>query len=289
MGMIIVPTNYADEDHCADLAVSPAAVATYPVTRLQSKLRSDTWRSSSLAQQVITGSFGGNARRITTFSLWPGRGQASLIGSQVRWEFFQEPGLVTSVYDQTFDFFTPTGENWNEFLWGIHPWGVEEGDYTARLAPLIKFVSALYVSSFRVTITNLGNVDTDYFEASRLWLGDYVEAPYNAAVGAVPSWVGASQAERMVGGSLDRLERLGQARELQFAIMLSSESDRQRWSDLMYLCDPAREVIVSLFPRQGSRRERDHTVMGSLKSPNRDLVFESGSPLHKLQLSIAES
>jgi hypothetical protein len=70
--------------------------------------------------------------------------------------------------------------------------------------------------------------------------------------------------------------------------MFVAESDRAKWSDLMYLADPAAEIVLSAFPQDATaRRERDYTVMGSLDVLN-PFVFENFS-FHTLQLAIVES
>lgn len=287
MSLRIVPENWIDADHCADLAVTSEASASYAVENLQSNVRDKVWRSSSLAAQVITGTFGGNARQISHLSIWPADG-SSLIGAQVAvrmWSDVAQTTLVRNV--AATDFLTPTGDNWNEFLWGIQQWGVANEDKTARLAPFVTLFTPIAVSAFEITITNAGAVDTPYFEARRIVLGDYVEAPYNAAYGAAPQWRSASEHRRTVGGSLRRLAR-AKWRELRFDTIFATEADRSEWADLMYLCAPEREILVSLFPANASaKKERDFTVLGSLEALN-PLVF-ANPDFHTLQLAIMES
>lgn len=287
MSLRIVPVNFADAAHCADLAVTPAAVSTLPVTNLQSNVRDRVWRSTSLASQVITGTFGGNARQISHLSIWPADG-SSLIGSTVAvrmWSDVAQTTLVRNVSATAF--FTPTGANYNEFLWGIQSWGVENDDRTARLAPFLSWFTPIAVSAFEITIANVGAVDTQYFEARRIVLGDYVQAPYNAAQGVAPQWRTSSKLDRTFGGSLQRLRR-ARWRELRFETIFATEADRAEWSDIVHACDPANEILLSIFPGNAyPRRERDFTVLGSLEALN-PVVFENVE-LHRLQLSIVES
>jgi hypothetical protein len=284
MGLYLVPENFFAQ---ASLAVSPAAVSTLPETNLQAQGR-DVWRSASLIPQVFTGSWGGNMRIITMFGVWPSTEGSSLIGSQWRLELFRDAALTTSIFDQTYNFFTPTGAAWGSFTgWGVDPWGVETGDRTCRLAPLVKYFAAVYASSYRITVSDLHYVDTPYFEGRRIWLGNYVQAPYNAAVGAAPAWMSSSDGKRTYGGALRRVTR-ARWRELRFETIVTEEADREAWSDLMYLCDPAREIVVSLYPGDATpRRERDFTVIGSLEKLSPMPI--TSPDLHTLQLAAVES
>lgn len=280
----IVPVNDFDS---ATIAVSPSAVSTLPVTNLQSNIRDRLWRSPNLEPQVITGNWAGNVRRVSHFSLWPSAQASSLIGARVRLEIFSDLAMATSVLDQTWDFFTFTGAAWGVDAWGVFRWGVADDDRTARLAPLSKWFTAVNASAFRITISNGGAVDKPYFEARRVVLGEYQQAPYNAQYGAQPQWRSNAEQQRSLGGVLRRLRR-GRWRELRFDAVFSSDADRAKWSDIVQACDPATEVLISLFPGNASERlERDFTVLGSLETLN-PLVWENYQ-FHRAQFAFTES
>lgn len=288
MGARIAVVNFMGSAHVADLAVSPAAATGYAVTRLQNDVSSDTWRSTSLVAQEITGSFGGSARRISMWGIWPGRGTASLLGAQVRVQLYSDAARATQVYDSgTLDVFTWTGEAWGDFPWGAHPWGVEHGNHQVRRTPLVRWFTAVSVGSFKITITNSGAVDTTYFEASGIWLSDYTQAPYNAGLGVAPSWRSLSQAPRTYGGAMRRSRR-ERFRALRCEIALDSEATRAAWYSLCYAADPGIEIVLSLFQSgDGARRDHDFTVRGSLNVVN-PMVWENLN-FHRLQLEIEES
>lgn len=280
----IVPVNEFDT---ATLTATPAAVTTLPATNLQSNVRDRLWRSTSLASQALEFTWGGNVRRISHFSLWPSAQASSLIGSSVRLQLYSDLAMSSSAYDQTWDFWTPTGPGWGDDPWGAFQWGAAYDDRTSRLAPLSKWFTTVNASAGRVTITNGGAVDTDYFEARRIVLGEYQEAPYNAGIGAAPQWRSNSTQQRTIGGSLRRLSR-ARWRELRFETIFASDADRAEWADIIYACDPGNEVLVSIFPANASERlERDFTILGSLEALN-PIVFENYE-FHRLQLAFLES
>ena len=285
-GVRIVPVNFFDE--VTDLAVTSEASASLAVENLQSPVSGDVWRSTNLNAQVITGTFGGNARRISHLSIWPAREGSCLIGAQVAVRMWSDVAQTTLTRNAAAaNVFTPTGGNWNEFLWGIQSWNVDNDDRTARLQPFLSWFSPIAVSAFEITITNAGAVDKPYFEASRIVLGDYVDAPYNAGLGAAPQWGTTSRANRTRGGSRRSLTGT-QHRELRFETVFDTEAERSKWSDIVRVCDPANEILISLFPGDATpKKERDFTVLGSLESLN-PMVFES-TTLHRAQFAIVEN
>ncbi|MBK8916381.1 MAG: hypothetical protein IPM64_17590 [Phycisphaerales bacterium] len=224
---------------------------------------------------------------MSAWGAWPGD-SSSLIGSRWRLELFSDSGWTTGVFDSgTLDFFAFTCSAFGVAAYGLEPYGVEPTDHTARLAPMLVFFAAVAVGSFRITITNGGAVDTPYFEARRIWLADAVAAPYNARYGASPAWIPYSKHRRTIGGSLHRLRR-DSRRALSFDTVFTSEADRAAWNDLMYVCDPANEIVICLFPTTAAPRKlRDFTVMGSLEVLN-PIPFENVN-IHRLKIAIVES
>lgn len=287
MGAKIVVDNFFDS--ASDLSVSPSAHANFPITNLQSDVRGDTWRSTALDQQVIQGTFGGDCREVSFWGIWPATSGSSLIGSTVRVQLYSDAAMLTEVYDSgTLDFFTATGTGWGSFLWGTHPWGVQEGDRTCRLAPKVRFFAGVAVSAFKITLTNAGGIDTSYFEARRIVLGDYVEAPYNPLLGAEPCWDGNSEARRSLGASLRRTRRK-RWRALNCEIVIDSEAARAIWSDILHSCDAAKEIVFAIFEEtDGERLFRDFIVLGSLEGSLARMPWENVD-FHKLPLSIVES
>jgi hypothetical protein len=60
---------------------------------------------------------------------------------------------------------------------------VDNADRTARLAPLVKWFTAVAVSAYEITFIRTGALEVHYFAARRIWLGDYVAAAVNASAG----------------------------------------------------------------------------------------------------------
>ena len=284
MPIRLIPVNHFDG---AAIAVSPAAVATLPVTALQTYDREQLWRSPNLEPQVITGHWNGNVRVVDHVSVWPSAQASSLIGSRWRFEFFRDADWIAGIYDTgTLDYFAFSGSAFGSAGYGVEPYGVDPTDRTARIAPLLRYFTAVNAGSFRITVTNGGAVDTPYFEARRIWMGQSVVAPRNANFGAAPQWLTNSELRRTIGGSAQRLAR-ARWRGLRVDTRVFNEADRATWSDLLAVCTPEKEIILTCFPGEGARRERDFTVMGSFETLN-PMPFMNRN-YHTLQLAIVES
>ena len=294
MGARLWPVNHFDG--VTDLAVTPSAVSTYPITNLQSNIRDRLWRSPNLDPQVITFSFGGNGRYVSAWGGFPSGSASAMIGSKLRLELWTSANRSGSaIYDSgTLDWFTFTNPLWAVFPWGAGPWGVESGDFTARLAPCARHISRVAVGSGRITITNGGAVDKPYFEMRRFWLAEATEAPYAPGMGMSAAWRSGSEHQRAIGGALRRLARAvrgtlsGQHRELRCEVALNSEAHRAAWFALSHAADPGAEIVFSPFDyTDGARRFSEHLVMGSLEVLN-PVIWENYE-FWKLQLAIAES
>jgi hypothetical protein len=290
MAARISAVNFFDVAHCADLAVSPAAVTAFPITNLQSSVRGDVWRSpSGLWPQVLSGTFGGNVRNIGVFGIWPADG-SSLIGATERLRMWANTAKTNLVYDQTFAHFTFTGDNYASFLYGVQQWGADNADKTARLAPKLKWFQHVPAAAWELTVTNGGAVDKDYFESRRIWLGEYTEAPYNAQRGQAQSqWQSNSLNKRTLAGSAQRAQRANW-REGRYDIHLETYAQRNAWMDLCSQADPGREILFSLFQEDSADTERlarEHTYLGSLKVLN-PVVWQDET-LHTLQIEVAET
>lgn len=280
MTMRIIPENWLDE--ITNLSVSPAAVAAFPITELQSTDRGALWRSSSLATQTITGSFAGGAKPVDSWGIFPGNG--NLAGATARMELLV---AGSPVYDSgTLDVFTFSGTVWGTFAWGGHPWGVEVSNRNFRRTPLVKFITEAVADAFRLTIANGGGMDTDYFEADRLWLGQSVLAPYTANTGLAPSFDDRSEHDRSPGASLRVLAMDGN-RDVQFDTVFETEADRFAWAQILQACGKTREIVLSLLPDDATTKGSDLTYRGYLKALN-PVVFANPN-FHTLQLAITES
>jgi hypothetical protein len=279
----VMPVNFFDS-----ATLTSNCTPALPLSNMQVPARDLVWRSSGLGQQIIYGDWGGNARQLSAWGIWPGLGVASLVGANVRVEAYSDVARTTRVYDSTaLDVFTFSGGVWGTFLWGGQTWGADSLDRTARLSSIQQWFAPVTVAAFKITITNGGAVDTPYLEARRFWLADYLEAPDFANMGPSNGWMTNSQQVRTMGGSL-RTRKRARWRELSFNFDLLNDADRATWADIIYQCELSNEVVFSMLPADPTARiTRDFTVLGMLKEL-KPLTWDK--PIrNKVQFIIAES
>lgn len=257
----IVPVNAIDAD-IAVLSASPALASTMPVSNLQLIARDRVARSTSLASQVISGTWSGSIKAVNCWGIF----RHNLLGAQVRLQLYGDVALTSQIYDSgAVDVYTGA-PLWGDFKWGEVPWGVAANDPLAGEAPYFKFLSSTYYAAgFKLTISNPGGMSASYFELSRLWLGEYLEAPYNPAYGKQLGWESSTQPGRTRGGSQRPLagERW---RTLKIDLTQATEADRGTWLDLSARLDMYKPCVVSVHPNLGGRGERDNTLEALLES-----------------------
>jgi hypothetical protein len=277
--MRIVPENFFDRVLAADLTMT-SAVAAMPVSNLQSNVRDRVWRSTSNANQVMQFDWDGDEYPVSAWWLYPGE----LLNANVRLQLYSDAAATVQIYDSTtlaFPSFATSG--YADYAFG--------GDPDLGLAgqiPLVKWITEIYPKAGKLTISD-GGITLGYFEASRFGVGRYADAPFAAvAPGLSLGWMSNAQHRRSRGGTLRRRSGTGRWREMRFEVFLNSEADRYEWMDLLAACDPGKEILVSLFPGDGStRQERDHTILGSLEVLN-PIALEDYN-IHRLRLAVVES
>lgn len=249
----VVPINFFDE---AVLTTSPAMVTTLPVTNAQLTARDAVARSTSTADQTIQGHWNGNGRKIDSFFLFRHNGH----GGKVRLRLYTYPDFTGQVYDSgVVDIYTlfPI-----EYEWGIAPLGFATTDILAGESPYSLFFAAVACSSFRI---DFSRCQGPYWEIGRAYLGKYLEAPYNPAMGMQVGWQSTSQQTRALGASL-RTRAGSRWRDMKVDLFYGTDSDRALWRDLLGRISMDEDVAFSIFPGVGGRQERDHVMNAQLQA-----------------------
>jgi hypothetical protein len=245
----IVPQNFiADDDSVIE--ASPAMEVMLPETNIQLIERSAVARSTSLADQVIRGHHKSNARTADSFFMFNQKGY----GGSFRLQLWQFPDWSTSVYDSGTlpigaALVTPESMNYN-------PLGIPSDDLLAMEAPVSLFFPAVGYAAWTLTLTGCKHL---YWELGTVFLGKYLEAPYNPDEGMQFGWQSNTEHERSRGGSLGTIPGERWA-ELTADMFLASEADRAAWRDVLARID-YRPFAMSVFPGVGGRQERDYVAL----------------------------
>lgn len=260
--------NFADD---ATIFVVPDAVSTLPVTNLQVPDRDAVWRSSSVASQVIIGHWNGAGRKPNCFGLFRHNGH----GGKVRLVLYQDIGLTTIAYDSGLvDLFSvvPLGS----FDWGVDPLGLGPSDPLGGEAPFVHWFTAAACAAFAVVLYGFGGSGSPYWEASRLWLGKYLQFTYGSTAAELRPREATTVRRTRTG--VRRPNAGGRWMELALELGWVDEADYPLVLDAIKQAGLANDVLFSALAGSGGRAERDHTING---------CFESLGPLRWAHLSRA--
>lgn len=238
--------NYAD---LATLTATPALTAAGPATYLQSDARGDICEATTLASQDITGTWGGDEYTISQMTLW----RHNLIPTDtIRLILYPNADWTgTPLYDST------ALAAWSSGLFSTWGWC-----FANRY-----FASTAGVKSFKLTVA----ASTGSFQASRLFLGPYTEAPINPGEGFILTPETNSRQSRSEGGSLRSIVK-ADWRSAVFDMMVKTEADRAAWYEIGRYCNTNKSFVASLYPGVGGTSERDHTIFGKFeKAPGMKL------------------
>lgn len=242
----ICPINYFDEAEASGIGTIPNA---------QLVARDAVARTSSPADVTISGHWNGNGRRLDSFFLFRHNGH----GGKVRLQLFTNPDYTAQVYDSGTNEIYPLTAIESE--WGISPLGFASNDQLGPESPYSLFFTAATCSSFKITLTRCQG---PYWELGRVFLGKYIEAPYNPEHGMSFGWQTTAKQKRSRGASL-RTQGGGRWRELRADMHYESDADRALWRDMLGQIDLDEDVAISIFPGAGGRPERDHTFNAQLQ------------------------
>lgn len=248
--------NFIDDS--TDIAVSPSAASTLPITNVQSTPRDRVYRSTSNHTVTITGTWGGAGRRPNCFGMFRHNGH----GGQVRVQLYSDTALSASIYDSgTVDIFTLV--TLGSMDWGIDPLGLSSTDVLGNRAPYILFFTASATAALGYKIT-LTNCSAAYWEIGRIWLGTYLEFTYNASMVELAPREN-TDSVRARGGS--NRSRLGESwREMALEFDYITTTQRPYVLDAVTQAGTGRDLVLSFFPGAGGRDERDYTINGKFAS-----------------------
>lgn len=241
----IIPWNIHDQ---ATLASSGSPGADFLPENSQNTIKGSVYRVVG-ATATLTGVLAAD-RSVTFFGLFKHLSS----GGDVQVELFSDAGLSVSVFDSgpvTVDMASTDVYDWGELdndpLRGSKPfWIWFDDEYTIR--------------SYRLTF-NAPSV----IQASRIWLGKHFESFINPAWGALLGFGSDTTGSRSRGGSF-RTNRGSRWKSATFDFEWIPEDDRSTWLDIMERCGLDYDVVVSLFPEDDSRMERDNVMNGKFTS-----------------------
>jgi hypothetical protein len=254
----VAPRNAWDSATLSVPATYPTEVGSMLLTNTQSVRRGKVARLTTGGAGSGTvyrthASWGGETRRANLFGAF----RHNFYGGTVRLQLYSDAAWTTSVYDSTalsVDGLAPAG---------AFDWGDADGSDARRLDPFLYdaparlFFAQQTFKSARVEIT--GITRNAYAECGRFWLANYFEVGINPKYGMQLGIKDNSEQDRTRGGSLPSDAGVTW-RTLSCDLEQLTEAERALWLDVMARNGRTYDLVVSAFPSDASRRERDYML-----------------------------
>jgi len=240
----------------ATLTAAPAMVATLPQTYLQDQARERVARTTSTAAQDIKGTWVSGKviaacalvrHNLTTSGTW-------------RLRLYSDAAWTTLVYDSG-AIAVIKAKALGDLEWGVDPLGASVFTGWALAFSQMWFASVT-ARSFTLTLTDAAN-PAGYLEASRLYIGRYIQPLYNFEWGIRLRWEEDTTQERTDGGSL-RSDGAEPNREMTFRLAWLSLSDRPKFLEWSRKDGLRNDFFLNAYPEDGTALERDHSMAAKL-------------------------
>lgn len=249
---------FEDLIDAATLGASPALVSTLDETNLQSSKRARVARTTSTANQAITGDFAASSI-VSAAVLWRHNLSEDATWRLRLYSAASQSGTV--VYDSgTIDAITK--KTYGDLIYGVDPYGASVFESGPDLKFSVFWFDAVFALSFQLDLSDSGNSD-GYMEADRLHMGYHFEPSVNASYGLQIQWMDDSTQTRTEGNSVHS-DPLEPYRRLVFDLRYLSDSERTKFLENTRKAGKRKDVFVSVYPMQGGEQERDHSFIGRL-------------------------
>lgn len=256
----IVPRNFWD---LMELSGSIAPASGFEYTNTQSTDRSLVWRSPDTTGQSLKGSLAGSSVTINCAFLFRHRCH----GGNVRFRAFSNADWTGTTLVDTgiVNVFAPVATGYDHGYSDTS--GMDTHDPLGIEAPyFVYFNQASGVKSVQWDFSSKSTTyGYGYWEVGRPFIGNYYEFTRNPVYGL--SWALGDNDEkvRTRGGSNQGAKGERWA-VLDMSFDVLDESEMPTVVDIQRICQTTSDVVVSIFPGQGGRLERDHTINGTFAS-----------------------
>lgn len=261
-----IADNFAD---ASTLSVTPAVVATMPVTNLQTTARGRKMRTTNLTTQDIKGT-SNTGKPIQACVLY---NTTLSSNSTIRFRLYSDTAWTTLIYDSgvinvfNIQSLGSYGSNWGFTPLGNSVFAGWGNPYVAHYMP-----SQLVGSSFILTVTDVGN-PAGYWDASRLVVGPILSPTTNIEYGFSFKWEDSSTQYRTGGGSLRTdIAPEGSFRVAKLTLDRATNQDRIAFFEFQRTIGKRKDFFVNVMPMSGGETERDFSIMAKNSEIN-DMVW----------------
>lgn len=249
----IITPNDAD---AATLTAVPSMAATLPQTNLQRPERALVARTTSTADQQIRGTWS-TGRVISAVAL--NRHNLSSV-STWRFRLYADAVWADLIYDSGEVVAVPP-KSLGDMEWGVDPLGVSLFTGWSHAFSQM-WLEPIVARSFILTLLDGTNAD-GYMQASRLFVGRYLEPSINMDWGYGLRWHEDTTQERTDGGTL-RSDGNDPYRRLTLRLSWLAPADRPKFAEWARRDGLRNDFWVSAFPEDATSLERDHAMAAKL-------------------------
>jgi hypothetical protein len=247
----------------ASISVSPAVVTSgkFAADNVQDERRSRALRSTSTADQVITGSW---SEDVLISGVIIGQHNCSS-GATGRVQLYSDEAATVEVLDTRVDgadFDMLYKKSLGSLDFGITPLGDQISDYDFNNTPV--WVTPTKCRAVKITISDSDNED-GYIQVGRIIAGRYITPQVNMDLGYLLTPVDESTQSRTAGSTLHS-ELGARYQRIRFKLSWLAEGDRERFTREMRRVGKVSQVYLSLFPTLSSAEEIDHQMIAKLVS-----------------------
>lgn len=247
----IVPKNDWDD---AVLTPSDSAASGFAVENTQNTIRDKTWRTTSNASQSVTGVWSAS-RTISHASMhW----HLNHAGSW-RVQLYSDAGASVQVYDS--GAVSATSFTASE----AYTWSEGSNNPFLTKAPTWLWFTPTAARSIKITFS--GTPSQDYWQVSRVWAGRYLEFSSSPDFGAELGVEDLTDRQRTQGGSL-RTNESETWRTMKLDLHNVRPTEYATLLDIMDYATTSKDVVVSVYPGDGTRKEALYTMAGRLSNLN---------------------
>lgn len=257
----IVPRNFHDE---ATVTTSSAATG-FDVTNTQNTARDTVWRSAVSTTTTVSGTFSRN-RVVNFFGMFRHRNH----GGSIRVQLYSDAAWTTQVDDTGTVAINKIvgGSGDTAYAWGDDPYGAGQYDPLLTDSPYwFWFATSRTIRSYKATFSSISSTywPGTYWQASRFWVGLGFEVAINPVYGAALGWQDETDRNRTRGGSL-RTNLGAKWKTIKWDFDAIAENEVPVWLDILANAQTGKDIVVSLFPNDGTRKERDHIIAAKLSA-----------------------
>ena len=236
-----------------DTATLTATSEALPITNTQISRRSSVWRSTSAAEQVITGvlEVPSNISCIAVFRHNLGANGITRI------EILSDSNVVYDTGPVSTAIYIPAG------IWraGIDPWEATYNDQLPGNTPLsiVWLPIITNATSYRISLGGAG--EQGYHEIGRIMVGAYFSPAVNFSWNPKVEWIESAEHVRTEGGSLHTIGAGDIYRRISINLDWLADADRTQLIVQMGRAGQSGDLLVSLYPNGTAMLALEHTMV----------------------------